>query len=82
MTQTTATATDTARLILPDGEIELPIIRGTEGEAALDIRRLRGETARARSRSSTARRASCATAATRSSSSRTAAASWRWRGCC
>ncbi len=35
---------DTARLIIGDQEIELPIIRGREGDAAVDIRGLRGKT--------------------------------------
>lgn len=35
---------DTAKLILPNREIELPIIIGTENEHAIDIRKLRQET--------------------------------------
>ncbi len=35
---------DTAKLTLPDQEIELPIIVGTENEKAIDISRLRGTT--------------------------------------
>ncbi|RMH43066.1 MAG: citrate synthase [Deltaproteobacteria bacterium] len=36
--------TDTAKLIVGDREYELPILEGTEGERALDIRKLRAET--------------------------------------
>ena len=42
MTQTTLP--DTAKLLLADRELELPLIVGTEGEKALDVRRLRADT--------------------------------------
>nr|WP_243663837.1 hypothetical protein [Rhodothermus marinus] len=65
----------TAKLILDDTTVELPVIVGTEGERAIDIRKLRAQTgyitydpawrtrahARAASRSSTARPGCCAT---------------------
>ena len=37
------TMTDTARLSIDDKEIELPIVRGSEGEVAVDISKLRGQ---------------------------------------
>ena len=41
---TTQTDQQTATLRLPDREVELPLIVGTEDETALDISKLRGET--------------------------------------
>ena len=41
---TTESKTETAKLTLGDQEIELPVIYGTEGEVAIDIRNLRAET--------------------------------------
>ena len=38
------TMTDTASLKFEDKEIELPVVRGSEGEVALDISKLRGQT--------------------------------------
>ncbi len=35
---------DTAKLVVGDQTVELPIVEGTEGERALDIRKLRSET--------------------------------------
>jgi len=37
-------ATSTAHLKLPDGEIDLPVMIGTEGEKAIDIAKLRSDT--------------------------------------
>ena len=34
----------TAKLILPEQEVELPIVVGSENEKAIDISKLRGET--------------------------------------
>ena len=34
----------TAKLTIGDREIDLPVLQGTEGELAVDIRRLRSET--------------------------------------
>ncbi len=36
--------TDTARLKFEDKEVELPVVRGSEGEVGLDISKLRGQT--------------------------------------
>ena len=36
--------TDTARLTFEDKEVELPVVRGSEGEVGLDISKLRGQT--------------------------------------
>jgi citrate synthase len=44
MTNETASRTDTARLAFDGRELEMPVIRGTEDELAVDISRLRGET--------------------------------------
>ncbi len=44
MTDPVAFSGGTARLILPEKEIELPIVIGTENEHAVDITKLRGET--------------------------------------
>ncbi len=44
MTTAVSTASRTARLVIGDKEVELPIIVGTEGEVAIDISKLRGET--------------------------------------
>ena len=38
------TMTDTARLTFEDKEVELPVVRGSEGEVGLDISKLRGQT--------------------------------------
>lgn len=38
------TMTDTARLKFEDKEVELPVVRGSEGEVGLDISKLRGQT--------------------------------------
>ena len=35
---------DTAKIIFEGKEIELPVITGSEGEKALDISKLRGQT--------------------------------------
>ena len=40
----TASRTETARLNFEGSELEMPVIRGTEGEAAVDISKLRAET--------------------------------------
>ena len=37
------TMTDTARLTFEDKEVELPVVRGSEGEVALDISKLRAQ---------------------------------------
>ena len=39
------TMTDTARLTFEDKEVELPVVRGSEGEVGLDISKLRAQTA-------------------------------------
>ena len=44
MTTDSATRADTASLRLGDAELELPIVRGTEGDDAIDIAKLRSET--------------------------------------
>ncbi len=44
MTTHAATRTDVATLRTPDRELELPIVRGTVGDDAIDIGKLRGET--------------------------------------
>jgi citrate synthase len=44
MTNQTAVKADTASLTFGDRSLELPVIRGTEDEAAVDIARLRAET--------------------------------------
>ncbi len=44
MTDPVAFSGGTARLILPEKELELPIVIGTENEHAVDITKLRGET--------------------------------------
>jgi citrate synthase len=44
MTNETAVKTDTASLSFDDRSVELPVIRGTEDEAAVDISKLRAET--------------------------------------
>jgi len=38
------TMTDTARLTFEDKEVELPVVRGSEGEVGLDISKLRAQT--------------------------------------
>ena len=43
MTNETAVKTDTASLTYHDRSVELPVIRGTENEAAVDIAKLRAE---------------------------------------
>jgi len=85
----------TAELRIGDQTLALPIIEGSEGERAVDIRKLRDQTgfvtldpgyatparAGAPSPSSTAIAASCAIAATRSRSSPRARASSRSHTC-
>ena len=44
MTNETAVKTDTASLTFGDRSVELPVIRGTEDETAVDISKLRAET--------------------------------------
>ena len=44
MTAESPATTDAARLVLGDAETELPIVRGSEGDDAIDIGRLRGAT--------------------------------------
>ena len=44
MTAESPATTDAARLVLGDVETELPIVRGSEGDDAIDIGRLRGAT--------------------------------------
>jgi citrate synthase len=44
MTNETAAGTDTASITFGDRSVELPVIRGTEDEAAIDISKLRAET--------------------------------------
>jgi citrate synthase len=44
MTNDTAAATDTASITFGDRTVELPVMRGTEDEAAVDISKLRADT--------------------------------------
>ena len=44
MSEKTNQPTQTARLTLPEKEVELPIVVGTENEHAIDITKLRGDT--------------------------------------
>ena len=44
MTADSPTRAGSARLQVGDREVELPVVEGTEGDDALDIGRLRGET--------------------------------------
>ena len=46
---------EVGKLKLPDGEIDLPVVVGTEGERSIDITKLRAETGAIRMSPSLAR---------------------------